>query len=370
MRAWCVVGVVGLAGVCAAQQQLDKLVAAEGMAGDSLGIGVGVDGLTCVAGALASDLAVGEGGAAYVFVSEDGQSWTQAAALTPSTPDPGAQYGRSVAVAGDVVMVGATQDDAAATLGGAVYVYERDEGGPGAWGEVQRLIPDDVDELDQFGFDVDIEGDWAIVGSPGDDDAGGNAGAAYLFRRLGDGTWSQEQKLVPGEISALADAGWSVAIDGDTAVVGARRDDSGASNAGSAFVYRLVGDAWEPVTKLYSDDLEPSDWFGESVAVSGDVIVVGARNEDELGGSAGAAYVFERDAGGPEAWGQTAKLLADDGIGGDLFGESVAVEGDRVLVGAPNAANDRGRLYEFRRDGAAWTSGASFAGEERQRLIK
>jgi len=357
-RIACVVA--GLGSTRVAQQELDKLIATEGMAGDSLGIGVDVDGPTCVAGAMHSGLAIDQGGAAYVFLSLDGASWTQVATLTPSTPDSGAQFGRSVGVSGDVVMVGATQDDAAEQLGGAVYVYERDEGGPGAWGEVQRLIPADVDELDQFGFDVAVDGDWAIVGSPGDDDAGGNAGAAYIYMRGQDGVWAEAQKLVPGEISILADAGWSVAIDGDTAVVGSRRDDSQASNAGSAFVYRLIGGDWVQVAKIYSDDLEAGDWFGEAVAIDGDVIVVGARNEDELGGSAGAAYVFERDAGGPEAWGQTAKLIADDGIGGDLLGEAVAVEGDRVLVGAPNAANDSGVVYVYGRAGQTWAQTGSF----------
>ena len=147
-------------------------------------------------------------------------------------------------------------------------------------------------------------------------------------------------------------------------MIGTRRDDTFDSNAGSAFIYELVEDTWIEVTKLYSMDLQAGDWFGEAVAIDGDVVVVGARAEDELGNNAGAAYVFERDAGGPDNWGETDKLLATDGVFGDLFGEAVAVEGDSIVVGAPNADNDEGDAYLFRRDGDEWTEVTSFKGED------
>ena len=350
------------AGSIHAQTQIDKVIATEGEGGDSFGSGSDIDGDTCVVGALTSDLFANSSGAAFVFQDDGTGNWNQVTALEPLTPDIGGEFGRSVAISGDVIIVGASRDDAEEDLGGAAYLFERNEGGPDNWGQVIRLIPTEVDEIDQFGFSVDIEGDWAVVGAPGDDDAGGNSGAAYVYQRVG-GVWTFHDKLVPGLISIFAEFGWSVGISGDTIVCGTRRDDTLVNNGGSAFIFQRVGNEWQSVQKIYSDDLENDDWFGQDVAIDGDVVVAGARNEDELGNNAGAAYIFERNKGGPDNWGQVQKLLADDGAFGDLFGETVHVEGDLVIVGAPNANNDSGEAYFYSRGDGSWPLIDGFMGK-------
>ena len=174
--------VLGLATTCLAQQQLDKIVPFEGVNGDSFGVSCDHDADTCVVGAYQSDLAADFGGAAFIFETDNGVDWFQVTPLTAGVPDVGAQFGRAVAISGDYVIVGAEQDDAGADTAGAAYVFERNAGGPGAWGEVAQLVPDDLQEVALFGHAVDIDGEWAVVGSPNDDDAGANAGAAYIYR--------------------------------------------------------------------------------------------------------------------------------------------------------------------------------------------
>ena len=157
--------------------------------------------------------------------------------------------------------------------------------------------------------------------------------------------------------------GRAVALDGTTAVVGAASHDGGAQDAGAAYVFEDTGGSWQQVAKLISLDLEDDDRFGFSVAVSGDRVVVGAPGEDSLGFGAGAAYVFEDQGAG---WVQTAKLTAGDGAASDQFGTAVDVDGDRIVVGAifgeEFAFNPEvGTVYVYEHDGAAWNETAEIA---------
>ena len=144
-------------------------------------------------------------------------------------------------------------------------------------------------------------------------------------------------KLLASDGAADDRFGESVAVSGDTAVVGALLDDDNGSESGSAYVFRRDAggvDNWGQVKKLLASDGAPVDRFGKSVAVSGDTVVVGAALDDDNGSGSGSAYLFQRDAGGVDNWGQVKKLLASDGASPDQFGESVAVSGDTALVGA------------------------------------
>jgi hypothetical protein len=206
-----------------------------------------------------------------------------------------------------------------------------------------------------FGASVAIDGDTVVVGAPRDDHAvnGGDEedeGSAYVFERDegGLGAWGQVKKLTAGDAAALDEFGYSVAIDGDTVVVGARFDDhevnGGTQNAkGSAYVFeRNSGgpNGWGQVKKLTASDAFAVDLFGSSVAIDGDRLVVGASGDDHAGNGGagsekGSAYVFEWDAGGAGAWGKVAKLTASDAFLNDEFGTGVAVDSGTVGVGAP-----------------------------------
>ena len=172
-----------------------------------------------------------------------------------------------------------------------------------------------------------------MVGAFIDDGAAGiDQGSAYVFVRSG-GVWSQQQKLEASDAAADDRFGFSVAISGETVVVGAPGDDGAAGiDQGSAYVFVRSGGVWSQQQKLLASDAAADDDFGSSVAISGETVVVGAPwDDDATGFYQGSAYVFVRSGG---VWSQQQKLLASDAAGGDAFGFSVAISGETVVVGA------------------------------------
>ena len=202
---------------------------------------------------------------------------------------------------------------------------------------------------DRFGLSLFISGDRMVVGANGDDDKGSSSGSAYVFERQSNGTWTQAAKLVAKDGAANDYFGWSVAVSGDHVVVGALTDDDNGPSSGSAYVYeRQVNGTWTQAAKLVAKDGAAGDFFGRSVAISGEHIVVGVYGDDDKGGSSGSAHVFERQANG--TWTQAAKLVAKDGAAGDRFGYTVATSGERVVVGAyrdDDKGSDSGSAYPF-----------------------
>ena len=253
------------------------------------------------------------------------------------------RFGNAVAISGDRAIVGASRDD---DYSGSAYVFERAAGG--RWREVAKLVAPDGAADDEFGVSVAISGDRAIVGAIRNDDDGNESGSAYVFERTAGGGWSEIAKLVAADAGIFANFGRSVAISGNRAVVGASKGSGNAS--GSAYVFeRAAGGTWNEVAKLIAADGVDGDRFGWSVALSGDRVIVGALFYS-------SAYVFERAAGG--GWNEVAKLVAADGVAGDSFGRSVAISGNRAIVGAPaddDKGNNSGSAYVFERAaGGGW----------------
>jgi len=218
------------------------------------------------------------------------------------------------------------------------------------WDQIIKICASDRQAEDNFGFSVAISGDYAIVGAKYEDHdvVGGSnkiqAGSAYIFKNE-SGAWTQVQKIVASDRSAEDWFGNSVAISGDFIVVGAvleDEDEFGANNlesAGSAYIFKNESGTWVEIQKIVATDRAANDYFGNSVAISGDYIVVGAYLEDEnaVGGAtmdnAGSAYIFYNNAG---TWEQTQKIVASDRYNNDYFGYSVAIDGNYLIVGAYN----------------------------------
>ncbi len=208
-----------------------------------------------------------------------------------------------------------------------------------------KLIASDGATDDQLGYSVAIDGDYAIVGAWMDDDNGDDSGSAYIFKRDGTDMWTQQAKLIASDGAAGDYFGCSVAIAGDYAIVGAYGDDVGENNnQGSAYIFEKPGSGWTTMTetaKLTASDGAISDNLGISVAIGDDYAVVGAYGDDS---DTGSAYIFKR-AG--TSWNQEAKLLASDGAVGDYFGKSVAIDGAYAIVGANGADDDKGSAYVY-----------------------
>ncbi|MEE8156188.1 MAG: FG-GAP repeat protein, partial [Phycisphaerales bacterium] len=193
--------------------------------------------------------------------------------------------------------------------------------------QLAKLLADDGAEGDLFGYTVAISGATAIVGAAWDDDNGILSGSAYLFDTA---TGDQIVKLLPKDGAAVDFFGISVAISGTTAIVGAYTDDDNGTDSGSAYLFDTT--TGQQLFKLLPDDGAAGDWFGFSVAISGATVIVGAFHDDDNGTNSGSAYLF--DVSNPMNPVEIAKLLADDGAADDEFGGSVAISGATAIVAA------------------------------------
>ena len=315
---------------------------------------VAVSGDTVIVGANEDNAEGREAGAAYIFQRDAGgtDNWGEVIKLTASDAEAGDRFGGSVAISSDIAVVGAAYEDGDAWAPediaprlpeqvdtGAAYVFLRDAGGTNNWGEVTKLTASDALPKDHFGWSVAVSGDTAVVGAPFGETDSQASGPVYVFQRDAGGTdnWGQVNKLTASD-SQRDFFGGSVAVSGDTIVVGAHVHDY---YVGAAYIFqRDAGGTgnWGEVKKLRASDgqaaVGSNDQFGHSVAVSGDTAVVAARGADILVSGPGAAYVFKRDQGGQDNWGDVSKLTASDATERGGFGSSVAVSGDTAVVGS------------------------------------
>ena len=278
--------------------------------------------------------------------------------LTASDGAPGDGFGggvesRSVAQSGRTAVIAASGDDDNGDRAGAAYIFHDDGTG---WAEQAKLTASDGILLDFFGSAVSMSGDTVVIGSFFSDAPASHSGSAYVYQRTG-ATWTEEQKLVADDGAADDLFGISAAMSGDALVVGARDHDEVAPNAGAAYVFRFDGISWIQEAELSASDGAANDFLGVRVAIDGNVVVAGAQTADVSGVDSGAAYVFRFDG---TSWTQEAKLVASDGQAGDQFGNSVSISGDTAVVGASREGLgvDRGAAYVFRFDGTSWSQEA------------
>jgi hypothetical protein len=276
------------------------------------------------------------------------------AQLWAANAQPSDQLGAAVAVSGDRAVCGApTHNPGGQSSTGAAWVFLRSAQG---WAQEAKLSAADGLSDDRFGNAVAIDGSTIVVGAFRDDHANnGNAGSAYVFVRSG-GAWVQQAKLIGSGVTLADYFGYSVDIQGDTAVIGAPTDEVGTPNSsGAVYVFTRSGGTWSQQAVLQASDKVAGDYFGSAVSISGNTIAVGASRDDDLGSSAGAAYVF---VGGGASWTQQAQLHASDGETTDAFGTSIGISGDLIAVGAPyydGGGTDSGVAYAYKRTGGAWT---------------
>jgi hypothetical protein len=350
-------------------------------AGDFFGWSVAISGNTAVVGApressngsSQSDNSLFESGAAYIFVRSGG-AWIQQAYLKASNADASDNFGWSVGISSDTVVVGAplesgngsSQSDNSLLESGAAYVFVRSAG---VWIQQAYLKASNLGAFDEFGASVGISGDTVVVG--------GLHEAAYVFVRSG-GAWIQQAYLKASNPDVGDFFGSSVAISGDTVVVGAPLESGNGSSqsdnsldfSGAVYVFVRTGAAWTQQAYLKASNLDAHDGFGASVGISGDTVVVGAPGESSNGSSqsdnslsaSGAAYVFVRSG---SSWSQQAYLKASNAGTGDQFGGSITISGDTTVVGASleagnggsqndNSLVNAGAAYVFVRSGGAW----------------
>ena len=337
--------------------QQQQLTAADGAALDQFGGAVAISGDTAVVGA-PYDTVGGNfhQGSVYVFIRSSG-TWTQQAQLVADDGAAGDEFGSSIAIDGDTIVVGADADDVFAnTDQGSAYVFVRSGT---SWAQQAHLFASDgsARDRDYFGNSVAVQGDTAIVGAFLNDSFNVNQGSAYVFVRSGT-TWTLQQHLFAADGVIAQEFGSAVALDSDTVAIGAWSDTlNGNTQQGSAYVFVRAGTTWTQQAKLIAADGYTQDFFGSSVAISMDTILIGSDWHDVGANSnQGAVYVFVRSG---TSWSQQQQLTASDGAASDEFGHAVALLGNTAVIGAwmhdGAASVDEGSVYTFTRSGTTWT---------------
>ncbi len=332
-----------------------KLKASDAKEFDEFGYSTDIDGNHAIIGAPGEDNGDYDRGSVYIFNRNAGgeSNWGQLVKLTASDADASDLFGMAVAIDGDHVVAGARFEDNSGNNSGAAYIFNKDRDGTDQWGEVKKIVASDAGQDFEFGFAVAINEDYLIVGSPGEDID--RSGAAYIYNKDKGGTdnWGEVAKLKSSDPEAWAKFGSSVAISGDYAIVGAYSEDSNGEDAGTVYVYyknKGGEDNWGLIQKIIPDDIEKLDEFGYSVSIFDDIIAVGAHGDNIEEHNEGSVYLYRKDFGGQDNWGQTAKLLAGDRADDDQFGISVSLSKDFLLIGAHGEdtnGKDGGAAYLF-----------------------
>jgi hypothetical protein len=287
--------------------------------------------------------------------------------LTPGPERPEPWFGRAVAIANSAAIVSSPSDGDSGTANGVVHAFGDSKRG---WRRTQRLQSSDPTWEDRFGQSLAADKVRLIVGRDRADDGASNAGAVTVYRRSGS-HFKREAELAASDPGSDDGFGCAVSVSGSVLVVGASRDDDLGLDSGSAYVWVLRGDEWTLDAKLTAPNGKSADWFGSSVAIDGKRLVIGAYGADPRGEKSGAAFIFRKDDrdGG---WTLDAELAPSDLNAGDWFGFSVALLGDRVAVGAPRddgSGESAGCVRVFRREREGWELEATLRPEPGQSTV-
>ncbi|MCG3128893.1 MAG: hypothetical protein CHACPFDD_03789 [Phycisphaerae bacterium] len=327
--------------------QTQRILPPQAVSGDAFALGVALDGNFLLCGAPGRTVGgVDDCGAVFVLKPVNGV-WTVATTLSAGDPVAFGRFGEQLGFRGSVMVTAAWEFGEPAMNSSdarVAYVFERSSG---TWQQTARLaMPDDYNAGFNGSTSVATDGVRIVVAGTEGWPVASGVGAAYVYEKIA-GAWQLSATLTPSDLPAAAEFGKSVAIAGGRIAIGAWEDTiDGRASAGSVYVYELLGGTWTQVHKLTHPSPEVGDRFGTAVALAGRTLVVGAYTDDTAAGAgAGTAHVIHLLDSGPSA---ALPLVGADTEAGDLFGWSVALRGDRAVVGAPFETMNRGAGYIFR----------------------
>jgi hypothetical protein len=328
-----------------------KLTASDGAAGDQYGNKVAVSDNNVIIGAISDqDNGVGSGSAYIYQYNALTNSWVEKVKLVPSDGAASDNFGSSVAISGNRAIVGAWKDDDNGAQSGSAYIFEFNPV-TFAWDET-KLVPTDGQTEDQFGIAVGISGSTAIVGAWLDDQNGANSGAVYEFQyNASSDQWVQFKRLA-GNGQPADNFGYSVAIHDHTIAVGAIGATTSTTNAGAVSLFQINHQS-TPEVQYQASDAAATDYFGQRLSISGNILITGSPGNDDAGGVSGSAYILQYNPA-TGVWDET-KITASDAAAGDWFGIDVAVSGTTAVVGAyldDDTAADSGSAYIYQYNNA------------------
>ncbi len=334
----------------APQAQLAKLITDNPDNGDEFGWAVEITETEAFVGARGDAYETVFPGLVYAFACNNG-SWDTRPTLVSGDPQTGDQFGSSIAVSGDVLMIGAPHDGNGGLYAGLGHVFNRDAS---TWVEVAQLTEENPTAYDAFSRAIDMDGDYAVITVPGDDDGYNYSGSAYIFH-LENGTWIRQKQLHASDPAALDEFGISASISGNYVIVGACRDDN---LKGSAHIFIRSGTNWNHQQKITDSAGVAGDNFGKSVSIYGDYAVVGAPGRND---ETGALFVFKRT---DTTWSLVDTLTSTSSATGDELGAAVEIYDDRIVGGAPGQGSDTGTAYVFSNIGSQWVETYSLVADD------
>jgi hypothetical protein len=274
------------------------------------------------------------------------------ATLTAGDADAEDYFGESVAILGNMALIGASGDDENGVDAGSVYLFQKDKT---VWREISKIQPDDISAGDHFGASIAMDGEFAAVGAYGKDS---NTGAVYIFQNDGE-NWIQKAKLMATDGMSSDYFGVSLSLRNGFVIIGAYGRNISGPNTGAAYIFQNDGDNWVQVAGLTAENGAAGDYFGGSVAIFGNYALVGAPGTDQSGEDSGKVYVYQYDG---QRWILNAELDAPDGAAGGYFGTSVTLNQEFLAIGATGAKTTNeaisGAVYTFYNDGNQWVQSA------------
>ncbi|MCW1887007.1 choice-of-anchor D domain-containing protein [Luteolibacter flavescens] len=311
------------------------------------GTSVSLHGTRLVVGEYRKDLTVEDAGVCHVYDLAGSTPGTPTHTLKKVTPEAADYFGNAVAVSGNTVLAGAFHDDTGDSESGSSYLFDLGSGTPLV--PTMALSSPLASSADRFGAAVAIAGDLVVVGAPDSESGASKAGRIRLFD-LGSSDPKTPLATIENPSPAADDAfGSAVAVSGTLFAVGTPGDDTGAINAGCVHVFNAAAiDLTEPSLFIPNPQPGAGDEFGKAVAMSGNLLVVGVAADDGDGTDSGRAYVFDLAGSNPAT--PTRILNNPNPANGDRFGESVSISGTRIAVGAPGddaTGTDSGKAYVF-----------------------
>ncbi len=318
--------------------------------GSSFGLRTAIDGNIGVASAILDDLLFTPNAGTVRVYQNDGVTWQTVTTLAPPAAFSFQRLGIDLGVSGQWIAASTGSVSAACFADpncetGAVHLFYNFGGG---WVHWQQLVSDGLSPADRHGSRLAIDGDHLLVGAWDDTNANGvRAGAVYAYRRPTTplGNWQFEQKLLAGDGTTFDEFGSAIAIDGDTAIIGARK----AGSSGAVYVFKYGDAGWNEIQKLQPADLPNNAWFGDAVAIEGNQILIGAPLPMT---APGAVHAYQDFVG--HGWLRTKVLTADDAETNARFGARISIDGNFAVIGAPNHESAVGRAYVFQRFGGGW----------------
>ncbi len=332
-------------GQCDEPVEVQKLIGSVTAMEDRFGEGVATDGVRILVGAPGENAGSVDSGAAYIFARQGGM-WVEEARLTLPSPAPNSYMGAllTVAIEGDTAVIGA---DGYSSQSGLVVIFKRQP--DGTWAVGQSLTSS---SLSSAGRAVRLQGDRLLVGAR---NVSASSGRLHVYKRTGGGPFALEQTLAATPEQSNAFFGQHAAIDGDTIVVGAQGENSPATDAGAAYVFRFNGATWTQQARLTAPDADANDLFGNDVGISGDTVAIGAWGEDTNGSDSGSIYIFSRDMS--DAWVFAQKIMPSTPTPTAAFGARLQLSGEMLLASAngfDGLASDGGAAFLFRRNAGVW----------------